>query len=72
MPDILEIAMKRHAELKTEVTKLEAFLKMAEELSSRSEPEESLVLARSASAAVTPKPVAIERPRHATNGAAGA
>ena len=35
MPDILEIAMKRHATLKSEVTKLEEFLKMAEELSAR-------------------------------------
>ena len=72
MPDILQIAMKRHAELKTEFTKLEAFLKMAEELSKRGEPEEDLVLARSANAAATTKPAAIERPRQMTNGAGGA
>jgi len=70
MSDVLQIALNRRNHLKAEITKLEEFLKMAEELTKVDRPEESLMLARSASAATTPKPAATERPRPMTNGAA--
>jgi hypothetical protein len=69
MSDILQIAMTRRNRLKTELTKLEEFLTMAEELSKGADPDEGLTLARSTMA---PKPTVVERPRVATNGTTSA
>ena len=65
MSDILQIAMTRRNKLKAEITKLEEFLAMAEELSKGDDADAGLTLARSAMA---PKPTVVERPRVATNG----
>jgi len=72
MSDVLQIAMKRRTRLKAEITKLEEFLHMAEELSKEDDDDEGLTLARSSSAPVMAKPASAERARPAANGAGGA
>ena len=71
MSDILQIATTRRTKLKAELTKLDEFLAMAEELSKGGETEadEGLTLARSTMA---PKPTVVERPRTTTNGSGSA
>ena len=71
MSDVIQVAMKRRTRLKTELTKLEQFLQMAEELKKMDEQEEGLVLELPASAAMTPKPTPVERMRPAANGTGG-
>ena len=69
MSDILQIAAARRTTLKAELTKLEDFLVLAEELSKRGDADEGLTLARSSMA---PKPTVVERPHTTTNGSGNA
>ena len=72
MSDVIQVAMKRRTRLKTELTKVEEFLHMAEQFSQEDGEGESLTLAKSSTPAMAPKQPAAERPRPMPNGAARA
>ena len=80
MPDLLQTALKYRNRLKAELTKVEDFLRMAEEFSKETDPEARLVLPKSpgspvaaaAGAPAQPDANAVDRLRSAAKAAAGA
>jgi len=63
MPDVFKTATKYRSRLKAELTKVEEFLRMAEEFSKESDPEASLAFAETTADATPPEPPAIELAR---------
>ncbi len=63
MSDVFQTATKYRSRLKAELTKVEEFLRMAEEFSKESDPEASLAFTKTTAKDTPPEPPTIELAR---------
>jgi hypothetical protein len=70
MSDVFQTATKYRTRLKAELTKVEEFLRMAEEFSKESDPDARLAFAKTTADATPPEPPTIELARRTPKEAA--
>ena len=72
MSDVLQTAMKYQSRLKSELTKVNDFLRMAEEFSKKGEPSDSVMFFKAAPNTTSGEKPEADRPRSVSGGTSGA
>jgi hypothetical protein len=72
MSDVLQTAMKYQSRLKSELTKVNDFLRMAEEFSKKGEPSDSVMFFKASSNTAAPEKQAADGPRSMSGGTGAA
>ena len=68
MSDVLQTAMKYQSRLKSELTKVNDFLRMADEFLKKGEPSDSVMFFKAAPSSGSPEKSEADRPRSVSGG----